>query len=71
MLDTQVGAAGSSKSDPADVAKAGFEAMMGGEADVVAGLKNKLQVAMAKVMPSQIMAEQHRKMAEPGTAEKA
>ena len=45
--------------------------MMSGEADVVAGLKNKLQVAMAKVMPSQIMAEQHRKMAEPGTAEKA
>jgi short-subunit dehydrogenase len=71
MLDTKVGADDDAKSDPADVAKAGFEAMMNGEADVVAGLKNKLQVAMAKVMPSQMVAEQHRKMSEPGTAEKA
>jgi len=71
MLDTQVGADSSSKADPTDVAKIGFEAMMSGEADVVAGLKNKLQVAMAKVTPSQLLAEQHRKMAEPGTAEKA
>src|SRR3954467_1375250 len=49
MLDTKGGADDDAKSDPADVAKAGFEAMMNGEADVVAGLKNKLQVAMAKV----------------------
>ena len=45
--------------------------MMDGEADVVAGFKNKMLVAMSKVMPSQMVAEQHRKMAEPGTAEKA
>jgi uncharacterized protein len=70
MLDTKVGA-DDHKADPAEVAQTGFDAMMSGEADVVAGLKNKLQVAMAKVMPSQVMAEQHRKMAEPGTAEKA
>ena len=38
-----------------------------GEADVVAGFKNKMMVAMSKVMPSQMVAEQHRKMAEPGT----
>ena len=44
---------------------------MDGEADVVAGLKNKLQVLMAKVVPSQMLADQHRKMAEPGTADKA
>lgn len=44
--------------------------LMPGVTDVVAGLKNKLQVAMAKVMPSQLRAEQHRKMAEPGTADK-
>jgi short-subunit dehydrogenase len=53
------------------VAKIGFKAMMDGEADVVAGWKNKLQVIMSKVMPSQMVAEQHRKMAEPGTAENA
>jgi uncharacterized protein len=71
MLDTQVGSDEDAKMDPAEVAQTGFDAMMDGEADVVAGLKNKLQVAMAKVTPSQVLAEQHRKMAEPGTAEKA
>lgn len=67
MLDTQVGT-DDSKANPADVAKVGFQAMMDGEADVVAGFKNKLQAIMAKVTPSQVLAEQHRKMAEPGTA---
>jgi short-subunit dehydrogenase len=63
MLDTQIGQ--SEKSDPADVARIGFEAMMRGDGDVVAGLKNKLQVAAARVTPSAVLAEQHRKMAEP------
>lgn len=53
---------------PAEVADIGFKAMMAGEGDVVAGLKNKLQVAMANATPSAVLAEQHRKMAEPGTA---
>ncbi|RYF49292.1 MAG: oxidoreductase, partial [Comamonadaceae bacterium] len=39
-----------------------------GEADVVAGWKNKAMVAMSKVLPSQVTAEQHRKLAEPGSA---
>ena len=39
------------------------------EADVVAGLKNKMQVVMSKVLPAQATAELHRKMAEPGTTE--
>ncbi len=68
MMDTKVGTA--KKDDPADVAKVGFEAMMSGEADVVAGFKNKLQAAIANVVPATMLAEQHRKMAEPGTAEK-
>jgi short-subunit dehydrogenase len=67
MMDTDVGTR-ENKADPADVAQIGFEAMMKGEADVVAGLKNKLQVAMAGVTPAEVLAEQHRKMAEPGTA---
>ena len=45
--------------------------MMKGESDVVAGLKNKLQVAMAGLMPKEALAEQHRKMAQPGTANKS
>jgi len=66
MLDTKV--ATDRKADPADVAKVGFEAMQAGEGDVVAGWKNKVQVALAGVTPAAVLAEQHRKMAEPGSA---
>ena len=38
-------------------------------ADVAAGLKNKMQAALAHVTPSGMPDEQHRKSAEPGTAE--
>ena len=69
MLDTKVGQ--SKKDDPADVARTGFKAMMDGEGDVVAGWKNKLQSAAALVTPSEVLAEQHRKMAEPGSANEA
>ena len=54
---------------PDEVAKVGFQAMLKGEADVVAGVKNKVQVAMSKVLPSQATAQIHRKLAEPGTTE--
>ena len=66
MLDTAVGQA--EKDDPADVAKVGYEAMMRGDGDVVAGWKNKLQTVMANVTPAGMLAEQHRKQAEPGSA---
>ena len=66
LMDTKVGTA---KKQPAEeVAKVGFEAMMSGDAAVVAGWKNKLQAAMANIMPNETLAAQHRKMAEPGTA---
>jgi len=65
MLDTKVGQA--EKDDPAEVAKTGFDAMMQGEGDVVYGWKNKLQTAMANVTPASLLAEQHRKKAEPGS----
>lgn len=67
MLDTKVGQG--KKDDPADVAKTGFEAMMRGEGDVVHGLKNKMQAAAAAVTPQSMLANQHRKMAEPGSGE--
>jgi uncharacterized protein len=68
MMDTDVGT--TKKDDPADVAKTGFDAMIRGDGDVVAGLKNKIQSAVANVTPAPILAKQHRKMAEPGTAKK-
>jgi short-subunit dehydrogenase len=65
MMDTQIGQ--SKKDDPADVAKVGFEAMMKGEGDVVSGWKNKLTTALASVTPAGMLAQQHRKQAEPGS----
>ena len=67
MTDTKVGA-DPGKMDPARVARIGFDAMMKGEAGVVAGFSNKIQAAMAHLMPAGMLAQQHRKMAEPGTA---
>jgi short-subunit dehydrogenase len=68
MLDTKV--AQDPKSDPADVAKVGFEAMLANDDSVIEGLKNKFQVAMSHFLPDPVVAEQHRKMAEPGSASK-
>lgn len=68
MLDTKVGT--EKKMDPAEVARQGFKAMMDGEGDVVTGWQNKLQSAISLLMPSGMLAEQHRKMAAPGTAHK-
>lgn len=56
------------KDDPADVARIGFEAMEKGEADVVAHLKNKLQVIASKIFPAQAVAAAHRRIAEPGSS---
>ena len=68
LLDTKVGQ--QKKDDPAEVARVGFEAMMRGEGDVVTGWMNKLKSAIALVTPSEVLAEQHRKMAEPGSGKK-
>ncbi len=67
MLDTKIGT--QKKMEPAEVAQQGFDAMINGEGDVVTGLQNKLRLAIASITPSSTLAEIHRKMAEPGTAE--
>lgn len=69
MLDTNVGQ--SKKDDPADVARAGFDAMMRGKGDVVTGWKNKILSAAAAITPSGALAEQHRQHAEPRSANPA
>ncbi|NNM73782.1 SDR family NAD(P)-dependent oxidoreductase [Enterovirga aerilata] len=68
MLDTKVGT--QTKDDAGAVAQTGFDAMLRGDADVVYGLKNKLQTTMATVTPNTVLAEMHRSMAEPGTAKR-
>jgi short-subunit dehydrogenase len=66
LLDTKYGAG---TKQPADqVARIGYEAMLRGEAQVVAGWKNKLQTVMAGFTPATLLAEQHRMQAAPGTA---
>ena len=66
LEDTVVGQA--KKMDAGDVAKIGYHAMQRGEGDVVAGVMNKVQAAMAAVTPQTVLAEMHRKQAEPGSA---
>jgi short-subunit dehydrogenase len=66
MLDTKVGT--EKKQSPAEVAQQGFEAMMSGDGEVITGWGNKLRAATSHIVPSTVLAEQHRKMAAPGTA---
>jgi short-subunit dehydrogenase len=69
MEDTKV--AQGKKDDPADVARAGFEAYMKRKDHIVAGsMKNKIQAAAAKVLPADALASAHAKMSEPGSGEK-
>ncbi len=70
LMSTRLGA-DTKKDDPANVARIGFDAMLKGEADVVAGWKSKLQVIASKVLPAQAVAAAHRKLAEPGSASDA
>jgi short-subunit dehydrogenase len=63
MLDTKVGQM--PKSDPAKVARVGFDAMLKGESDVVAGWINKVQAVASRVAPGRLVARIHGKLAEP------
>ena len=69
MDDTKAGA--DKKDDPAEVAGQGFEALMAGKDSVVAGsLKSKVMGAANEVLPETAKAAAHRRLAEPGSADK-
>jgi uncharacterized protein len=69
MLDTKIGAG--DKDDAADVARAGFEALMAGDERAVASsASTKLQGRGGRLIPDSAKAEAHRRMAEPGSAKK-
>ncbi|HEY1637324.1 MAG TPA: SDR family NAD(P)-dependent oxidoreductase, partial [Rhizomicrobium sp.] len=68
LMDTKIGQ--QEKDDPAEVARIGYEAMKTGDDAVITGWKNKLQVAMAKVLPATAVAEKHRRETEPGSGQK-
>ena len=66
MEDTEVGQDGKKDSEPYDVAKQGYEALMNGDKHVyAASLKTKLQGAVANFVPDSIKAAMHEKMAKP------
>jgi short-subunit dehydrogenase len=68
MEDTKVGQ--SSKDDPAQVAKQGFDALMAEKEKIVAGsATTKAQGVGNKVLPDKLKAAAHRQMAEPGSGE--
>ena len=67
MMDTKIGT--QKKMDPAEVAKQGYDAMLAGDGQVITGWKNKMQAAMAHVMPAERLAKTHTKEAAPGTAQ--
>jgi short-subunit dehydrogenase len=68
LQDTKVGQA--SKDSPADVAETGFKAMMNGDGDIVTGWQNKIESAIANVMPASMLAERTRKQYEPKSGAK-
>jgi short-subunit dehydrogenase len=68
MDDTKVGQG--KKSDPADVAKDGWDALHAGKDTIISGWMNKLEVAAAGVLPQSVGAAMHRGMAEPGSGKK-
>ncbi|MEN3749134.1 SDR family NAD(P)-dependent oxidoreductase [Sphingomonas sp. HF-S3] len=68
MDDTKVGQS-ESKSDPADVARDGWDALMKGKDTIISGWSNKLQVAAAGVLPQSVPAQMHRNIAEPGSGD--
>lgn len=65
LRDTKIGQ--SKKDDPAEVARAGYDAMMRGDGDIVTGWMNKLQSAIANITPAQWLAAGHARGAAPGS----
>ncbi len=63
--DSKLVADKSKLSDPAEVAKDGFDALMKGDDKVVSGFKNKAQMAMSNVVPDTMLANQMKKQSEP------
>ncbi len=65
MEDSKIVQDKSSLSDPADVAKDGYDALMSGKDKVISGLKNKAMIGMSNVMPDTSVASMMDKQQEP------
>jgi short-subunit dehydrogenase len=65
LMDTKAGQA--EKANPAEVAQAGFDALMRGDDEVIPGWTNKAEVAASGVLSESTVAAQQRKGIEPGS----
>ncbi len=66
--DTKAGTSGKKDSNPYDVAKQGFAALMNGDEHVYsASLGTKIQGALAGIAPEGLVAKMHEKMTEPAS----
>jgi short-subunit dehydrogenase len=66
MEDTKAGS--NQKDDPAEVAKQGFEALMAGKDEIIAGsLLTKVEGAVSQVLPETLKSEVHRQLTKPGS----
>lgn len=66
MDNTEVGQEGKKESEPADVAKQGYDALMAGKDHVyAASFKTKLEGAVANLVPGGMKGAMHEKMAKP------
>ncbi|GAB5349884.1 SDR family NAD(P)-dependent oxidoreductase [Alteriqipengyuania sp. 357] len=63
MEDTTLGQ--SKKADPAKVARDGYEALLKGETQEVSGFMNKLQDTFADILPDELVAKMHERLAKP------
>jgi len=70
MLDTQAGqqAEQGKGADPAKVAKDGYDALLDGDTRITSGFMNKVQKVLGDILPEEVAAQMHRRMAEPGGA---
>jgi short-subunit dehydrogenase len=71
MDNTEVGSKGKLESQPDDVARQGIEALLSGKDHVYsASTKTKVEGMLANVIPGNVKAAMHEKMAEPKTEAK-
>jgi short-subunit dehydrogenase len=66
MMDTKAGTM-KNKDDPAEVAKAAFEAMWSGDDKVIPKVKNKIMGTIAEMLPDTTAAAAHRRLSKPGS----
>ena len=66
MDDTDAGTKGKKESEPSDVARQGYDALMAGKDHVYsAGLKTKIEGALANLVPGVLKGKMHDDMAKP------